>query len=556
LDKFNEFEAWPMELYALETILGVRAPEEGVMSSKFANPASVVSLHGRQCFDDTYEKPRMIWTQSVRHCQSFPRPFSGTKMIGGYAAGLVMIALITVFYQHGPSVKTTTVGFSYLLAVLAASAILAPGVSIFMSAASMLAYDYFFLPPVGTLNITDPQDWVALFAFIVTAVVGSQLSARAWREARQANRRLQEIEHLYELSQKLLSASNAVELFNEIPLDIVESFKVRAAVLYFSDEQKIFRSEIELPQLGLADLKAVAAAGHMQVDVSCGANFVPLRLGSHVLGTIGLSGSAPSRETLEALGTLVAVAIDRARAIEHVAKVEAMRESERLKSVLLDAITHDFRTPLTSIKISATGLLDDLEFDREQRKELLIIINEECDRINHLVGEAAEMARLESGEVKLDLASHSVGELISGALANCKTVTRDRPVCLDVKHREQRLLVDLPLAEKVLVRLIMNAHLYSSPGEPIAITTEECDGFHCISIADHGPGIKTMEVGGIFDKFYRGKDHRYRVQGTGMGLPIAKAVVEAHGGTIRVASRVGHGSVFTFSLPLDRDQSS
>src|SRR3984893_9859511 len=123
------------------------------MSSKFACPASVASLDGRQGFDDACEKPRMIWTQGLPHCQSFPRRFSGTKMIGGYATGLVLIVLITVFYQNVLSVNTTTVGFSYLLAVLAASAILAPGVSIFMSLASMLAYDYFFLPPVGTLNM-------------------------------------------------------------------------------------------------------------------------------------------------------------------------------------------------------------------------------------------------------------------------------------------------------------------------------------------------------------------------------------------------------------------
>jgi len=525
------------------------------MSSKFACPASVVSLDGRQCFDDACEKPRMIWTQSLTHGQSFPRRFSGTKMIRGYAAGLVTIVLITVFYHKGPSVNITTVGFSYLLAVLAASAILAPGVSIFMSLASMLSYDYFFLPPAGTLNITDPQDWVALFAFMVTALVGSQLSAVARQEARQANRRRQEVEQLYTLSQRLLSASDPIELFHRIPLDIVESFKIRAAALYVSDKQKIFRSEIELPQLDLADLKTVAATGNVQIDLGRSVCFAPLRFGSHVDGSIVLSGSISSRETLEALGTLVAVAIDRARAIERVARVEAMRESERLKSVLLDAITHDFKTPLTSIKISATGLLDDLEFDRPQRKELLVIIDEECDRINHLVGEASEMARLESGEVKLNLASHSVGELISRALANCKGVTRDRPICLDVKHPELRLLVDSALAEKVLAHLIMNAHLYSSPREPIAITTEGCDGFHCISIADHGPGIEEIEVGRIFDKFYRGKDHRYRIQGTGMGLPIARAIVETHGGTMRVVSRVGHGSVFTFSLPLDRDQS-
>jgi two-component system sensor histidine kinase KdpD len=230
-------------------------------------------------------------------------------------------------------------------------------------------------------------------------------------------------------------------------------------------------------------------------------------------------------------------------------QIESTRESESLKSVLLDAITHDFRSPLTSIKASVTGLLDNLEFDREQRRELLTIINEECDRINRLVGEAAEIARLESGEVKLDRAPHSVGELLSAALAECKSVTANREICLDVKHQDSRLLVDLPLAKRVLVHLIANANLYSSPGKPIRIATQVLGGFHHISVSDQGSGIDNTEIDHIFEKFYRGRGQRSRVHGTGMGLPIAKAIVEAHGGSMGVVSRPGQGSVFTFSLP-------
>ena len=281
-------------------------------------------------------------------------------------------------------------------------------------------------------------------------------------------------------------------------------------------------------------------------------SLAPIRMRNSASGSIALFGPPLSRETLVAVAALVAVAIDRAYAIEQVAKIEAERESERLKSVLLDAITHDFRTPLTSIKISATGLLDNLEFDREQRKELLTIIDEECDRINRLVGEASEMARLESGEVKLDVASHSIAELVSTALSDCKGATPNREICLALAKEDSRLLVDLSLATKVLVHLITNAHLYSSPGQPITIAAEECGDFVIITVADEGPGIEETEVRHIFEKFYRGKNHRYRVHGTGMGLPIAKAIVEAHGGTIGAVSHAGQGSVFTFSLPVER----
>ena len=234
-------------------------------------------------------------------------------------------------------------------------------------------------------------------------------------------------------------------------------------------------------------------------------------------------------------------------------KIPSTHESERLKSVFLDAITHDLKNPLTSIKVSVSSLLGDLETDLEQRKELLTIIDEECDRINRLVSEASEIARLESGEMRLNLASHSIGDLISAALADCRSVTSNREICLDLKDLDSRLLVDLSLAKRVLVHLIANAQLYSSPGCPITIRTKQHDKFHGISVADQRPGIEEEEIEHIFEKFYRGKNVRYRVPGTGMGLAIAKMIVEAHGGTIRVVNCAGRGSVFTFSLPAKRD---
>jgi len=252
-----------------------------------------------------------------------------------------------------------------------------------------------------------------------------------------------------------------------------------------------------------------------------------------------------------ALGCLVAAAIERAGAVEHAAKMEAARQGEQFKSVMLDAIAHDFRTPLTGIKTSVTALLTDLEFSGEQKQDLLAVIDEECDRIDQLLDQASEIARLESGEVKLEMAPHSIGELVLAALAECKRVLRVRPIHNEVRHQDLQVLADLPWARSVLVQLIVNAHLYSWPGQPITIRSENGGGFALLSVADEGPGIEKTEAARIFEKFYRGKDQKIRAHGTGMGLPIAKAIVEAHGGTIDVVSRFGHGSVFTFSLPLD-----
>ena len=470
---------------------------------------------------------------------------------GRYAAGFVAVLLITVFYKHEPGLAVTTVVLTYLLAILVASAQWGLGVSVFMSAAATLILDYYFFPPIGRLTISDPQDWISLFAFLITSVIGSDLSARARRQAEEANRRRNEVERLYQFSRHLLNARDPVELLNEIPRQIVELFKAVAAALYLPDKREVYRSGIEAPQLDAIRLKAAAAREDAEIDRSQGVYFAPVRLGSWVIGSFAIFGSLASDQTLEAIGTLIASAIDRAQAIELLGNAEAVRENERLKSVLLDAVTHDFKTPLTSIKASATSLLEDLKFSRKQRKELLVIIDEECDRINRLIGETADMARLEAGDVSLQFAPQAVGELISAALEDCEGVRNAHRIELDLKDSYPKVFVDLTWARKVIAHIIQNADLYSAPGEPITIRAEEKDGFIAFSVSDRGPGIEEPEITEIFDRFYRGKNQRHRIPGTGMGLPIAKAIVEAHGGTIQVTSHKGEGSVFTFTFPID-----
>jgi two-component system, OmpR family, sensor histidine kinase KdpD len=474
------------------------------------------------------------------------------RVIGSPVAGVLVTLLITQIYRHEPLANLTTVGFTYLLAILIASAVGGLSTAMVMSVVATLAFDFYFIPPVNTWNINDPQDWVALTAFLFTSIVGSSLSAWARRQTKEARHQRHEAEQLYDLSQRLLSAGDSLALCNAVPDDIVDAFGAKAAALLLSDGQDVFYSPGGSNQFDPVQLKSSLSCCDVRVAGDNSVSYVPLRLGVKAIGTIAIADAGLSEATLESLGSLVTIAIERARAIEQVGRIEALRESERLKSALLDAITHEFRTPLTAMKISVTGMLSDLDFDREQCRDLLTMIDEGCDRIDQLVGEVSEMSRLESGEIRLDFKSYSVGELIENGLADCKAAVGARRLDRGVANEDVAVRADLVWASKVLVHLINNANLYSTPGEPITLRTDTRDGFVFFSVADRGPGIDQTEIKRIFEKFYRGKDHRCRVQGTGMGLSIAKAIIDAHGGAVGVSSKVGEGSVFYFSLPIDR----
>jgi two-component system sensor histidine kinase KdpD len=197
-------------------------------------------------------------------------------------------------------------------------------------------------------------------------------------------------------------------------------------------------------------------------------------------------------------------------------------------------------------------LLGSRTADATQTHELLSIINEECDRLNRLVEEAGEMAKLEAGEISLDLGAIPIAEIIQSALANCNASLGGRVVDVRMAANLPSVRADRQRAREALVQLIDNANLYSEKDQPITISAELTGDTVTISVADRGPGIDDFEQTMIFEKFYRGKDQRYLVRGTGMGLPIAKALVVAQNGSINVTSQLGHGSVFAFTLPVDR----
>ena len=473
-----------------------------------------------------------------------------------FLAAFGIVLGIALLYHKALPVNATTVALTFLLAILAVSTFWGMAVAVAMSVAAMLAFNYFFLPPTGTFRVADPENWVALLAFLVVAVISSHLSTRARQKAADASARQHDVEKLYAFSQGLLESRNVMELVNRIPGQIVRAFEVGATALFLADKQKVYRSGPVVPQLDTESLKSILARDEPVIDIANSVCFLPVRMGLHPVGSLGISGTVLSRQTLEAIATLIAVAMEHARAVEQVGQTEAAREAEKLRTALLDAVTHALRTPLTSIKASVTNLISNPSLAAGQRQELLTIINEESDRLNRLVGEAGEMARLDAGEVELNVEPHPIDHVITAALERCRPSLGSREVRVNVAGGLPRVRVDVARAGEVLVHLIENANQYSPPDQPITITAEASGDCVVTSVADRGSGIDDQERPLIFEKFYRGKDQRYSVEGTGMGLPIAKAIVEAHGGAISVTSQLGHGSVFSFTLPADRSRVS
>ena len=464
------------------------------------------------------------------------------------ACGIIVGAVVYAYRAF--HVNHTSVALTFLLAVLIISATWGLLYSLLLAVTATALFNYYFLPPTGTFTIADTQNWIALLVFLVTAVIASQLSDRARKQKDEAVGRRVELERLYNFSQQLLAADNILQLLNSIPEYVVDSFGVSSAAVYIPNKANVYRAGVAAQGLETEQLQAVASRGEPIIDRERGVSLTPLRMGVKTVGAVGVTGTVSS-QTMNAVGSLIAIAVERANAVESLSRSEAARESEKLRSAILDSITHEFRTPLTSIKASITSLMSTMDLSHDDRGDLMAVINEECDRLNRLVGEAAEMARLESHEFQLDIQPRRVLDLAQAAVAGLKQALGKHPIDVRVAP-EITVDMDGERVQEVLVQLLENAAKYSPPEAPIRITAEFKGENLEVSVSDQGIGIDDMEQGLIFDKFYRGKNQRYRVQGTGMGLAIARAIIEAHGGRIGVTSQVDRGSVFYFLLPRKR----
>ena len=470
------------------------------------------------------------------------------RLVGSVA---LVGAIILVYLRVLPA-NSLTVALTLVLAIVGVATRWGLMESIAASIAGVLGLNYFFLPPVRTFTIADPQNWVAVAAFLVTAVTVSQLSVGVRRRAAEAIARRQEVERLNALGQAMLLSSSVRTAAREIVNSIIRTFDIPGAVLFNQIENEFLRSDARAQSIAEDQLRRVAESGEPAIDAKNLTAVVPIRLGGQVIGSLGLIGCTLSAAALNAVAYLAAIGIERSRSIEQAGKVEAARQSEVLKATLLDALAHDLKTPLTSIKGAVTHLLG--QQPGAEEKELLTIANEEADRLNRLVVEVLEMARIEASKLHPDRAPHDISDIVAAALKAQEESLKGRALELRIPATLPAADVDFEFIQQVLKQLLDNAVKYSAPGTPVEISAETAGERIIVSVSDRGSGIAEGEQSRVFDKFYRGHKSRGQVLGTGLGLSIAKGIIEAHGGKIWVTSEPGKGSVFSFAVPMAKGE--
>ena len=482
------------------------------------------------------------------------RAVTGTALRTSVA--LLSVAALTYAAFRIIHVNATTVGFLYLVTILLIARQGGLVESITASLAASVCFNFFFLPPVLKFTIADPQNWVALVAFLATAILVSKLSTTAQDQTKAALDRQNEMERLYALSRGILLIENNQSVAKQAARQIARAFEFAGVSLYERARGEIHRAGTQ-DLLDWDDrLREVALQGSFLQDPATRTVVTAIRLGADPIASLALRGDALSDSALQSLSNLVAIALERSRAIEAANQADVARQSDQLKSTLLDAIAHEFKTPLTSIKAAATALLETAVTATASQKELITIVDEEADRLGRLVTEAIQMARIEAGRVYLNRKLQSPGELVANAVGGLQTAIGDRPIHVEIQPSLPPVEADAELIELALRLIIDNALKYSPPASPITVRAHLSRNRLILAVHNEGPGIPESEQPRIFSKFYRASQTNANVPGTGMGLAIARDIIQAHQGQIWVESSSGHGAEFCLSLPLTLEEIS
>jgi two-component system, OmpR family, sensor histidine kinase KdpD len=483
---------------------------------------------------------------------------SGMKITDGLSdsRGLIhwfvasMMAVLTTLLLVWLGADSTAAGMVFVVVVVWSATQAGIWLSLYVAVLCALSFDYFFLLPYHTLRLAGGQEWVAMICFIACCLVVGRVAERARRQTRTAEQRREDVERLYELSQEMMLHEDAAGLVHDLPRLIDRIFALQGVVLYVRDQDRFYGSSAEIPASVKASLQAISLGQNPTVSLHSGFQTMALMLGLRPVGALGWQPALLSREVATAVSAQVAIVLARSIAIEATARIEAARESERLRAALIDSLTHELRTPLTSIRAAATTLLESRGLDEAARLDLAAIVDEEASRLDLLIGEAVEMAEIDANVVQVHPVPQHARALLEQAVEEARKILSAHRVTIEAEGEDEPAWFDPHLLGRVLRHLLENAARHTPPGTRIVLKSWRAGERLEFSVEDSGPGIDSIDLPLIFEKFYRGKRGSQSKKGSGMGLAITRAILIAHGGGIEAESVPGKGASFRFWVPL------
>jgi two-component system, OmpR family, sensor histidine kinase KdpD len=468
---------------------------------------------------------------------------SGLRLL----ASVIGVAIITWIGYGLVGVNATTVGFAYLLFVLTVATTWGFPEATVSAFAAALAFNYFFLDPRLTFTIADPHNWIALFAFLATAIIASRLSTETKRRTQDAIERQRDLERLYTFGRAILLIGDAEPFPKQLARRLAETFELDAVALYESRGGEIYRAGPEEFDGMETQLREAALQGTSFADPERNRVITSIRLGAAPVGSLAVQGSRMPDSVLQSVANLVAIGLERAKAQDLAHQVEVAKRSEQLRTTLLDAMAHEFKTPLTAIRAATSALRSERDMNAATAASMLKIADEEAAHLEELIDNALDMAQLENERIDLELEASNLDELVEEVVSSMKNRIGDRQLVWERGPFLPSVVVDRRLIKLGIKQLLDNALKYSPVNSPVVLHTSDGDGRVALNVTDHGRGIPEAEQGRIFERFYRSPTIEKRIPGSGLGLSIAQRIMKAHGGDLSVKSRLGET---TFSLVL------
>jgi len=457
-------------------------------------------------------------------------------------AGTISLGLICFYLFNATE---TVAALLFMLWALVVGSFGKRSEAVVASLVAALCLDYWFVPPIFEISVGAPSGWISLFVFLAASLFAASLSSELRRQRDELALRQLESERLHALSRALL-LSDRNDMRRLLVNKCMELFGFDEAVLYESASGEYWRSS-SVGSISLDDLRRVATYGAAE-SLPNGSHILPITLGNKTFGSLGYCGKPLTQSANNSLSNTLATGLAQAQAHQASSQAEAVRRSEELKSVMIDALAHDLKTPLTTIEMAAETLMHAPSISQDQRSGLVKEIWQAAQGLRHLIHGAIHLARIDAKRLRLEARATFVDEAIQAAIESVGDRSASHTFAIQVEPEIPSVLADPELLTQALKQLLDNALKYSPAQTVVTISAGHTDDLVWISVRDQGPGLTELEQSRIFEKFYRGRHDGSAVPGTGMGLAIAKEIAEAHGGAISVESQMARGTRFTITL--------